>query len=127
LRECQTCAKLSSRQRVATLKNLKCKIYFDLFNTFLVTTWFHVLFHSWLFFTIILQCRKQFKKIKHNWMSGCVQTFDWFCISRSYKIRKYCSFLDIFNKTTSILPFIDCFCTGSWLPSEESYDTCGVP
>ena len=27
-------AKLSSRQRVATLKNLKYKIYFDLFNTF---------------------------------------------------------------------------------------------
>ena len=42
LRECQECAKLSSRQRVATLKNLKYKIYFDLFNTFLVTTWFHM-------------------------------------------------------------------------------------
>ena len=42
LRECQECAKLSSRQRVATMKNLKYKIYFDLFNTFLVTTWFHV-------------------------------------------------------------------------------------
>ena len=36
------CAKLSSRQRVATLKNLKYKIYLDLFNTFLVTTWFHM-------------------------------------------------------------------------------------
>uniref|UniRef100_A0A4W5MU75 P2X purinoceptor n=1 Tax=Hucho hucho TaxID=62062 RepID=A0A4W5MU75_9TELE len=36
--ECQECAKLSSRQRVATLKNLKYKIYIDLFNTFLVTT-----------------------------------------------------------------------------------------
>ena len=37
LREYQECAKLSSWQRVATLKNL---IYFDLFNTFLgVTTW----------------------------------------------------------------------------------------
>ena len=32
------CAKLSSRQRVATLKNLKSEIYFYLFNTFLVTT-----------------------------------------------------------------------------------------
>jgi hypothetical protein len=31
---------------VATLKNLKYKIYFDLFNTFLVTTQFYVLFHS---------------------------------------------------------------------------------
>ena len=30
LRECQECAKLSSRQRVATLRNLKSKIYYDL-------------------------------------------------------------------------------------------------
>jgi hypothetical protein len=35
LRESQECAKLSSRQRVATLKSLKYKIYFDLMNTFL--------------------------------------------------------------------------------------------
>ena len=42
LRECQECANLSSRQMVATLKNLKYNIYFDLFNTFLVTTWFHM-------------------------------------------------------------------------------------
>ena len=42
LRECQECAKLSSRQSVATLKNIKYKIYFDWFNTFLVTTWFHM-------------------------------------------------------------------------------------
>ena len=34
LRECQECAKLSSRQTGATLKNL--------FNTFLLTTWFHM-------------------------------------------------------------------------------------
>ena len=38
VRDCQECTKLSSRKRVATLKNLKYKIYFDLFNTFLVTT-----------------------------------------------------------------------------------------
>ena len=36
----------------------ECKIYFDLLNTFLVTTWFHVLFHSFDVLTIILQCRK---------------------------------------------------------------------
>ena len=42
LRECQECAKLSSRRRVATLKNLNSKIYFDLFNTFLVTKLFHM-------------------------------------------------------------------------------------
>ncbi|CDQ96925.1 unnamed protein product [Oncorhynchus mykiss] len=34
LRECQQCAKLSSRQRVATLKNLKYEIYFDLLTLF---------------------------------------------------------------------------------------------
>jgi hypothetical protein len=33
----QECVKLSSMQRVATLKNLKYKIYVDLFNTFSVT------------------------------------------------------------------------------------------
>jgi hypothetical protein len=38
LRECQECIPKLSRKRVATLKNLKSKIYFDLFNTFLVTT-----------------------------------------------------------------------------------------
>ena len=32
LSECQACAKVSSRQRVATLNNLKYEIYFDLFN-----------------------------------------------------------------------------------------------
>ena len=50
LRECQECAKLSSRQMVATLKNLKYKIYFDLLNTFLLNTWFHM----WYF--IVLMC-----------------------------------------------------------------------
>jgi hypothetical protein len=39
LRDWQECAKLSSRQR---LENLKYKIYLDLFNTFLVATWFHM-------------------------------------------------------------------------------------
>jgi hypothetical protein len=33
-------------------------IFLVLFNTFLVTTWFHVLFHSFDIFTVILQCRK---------------------------------------------------------------------
>ena len=42
LRECQECAKLTSRIRVAALKNLQYKIYFDMFNRFLVTTWFHM-------------------------------------------------------------------------------------
>ena len=53
MRECQEHKNMSSRQRVATLK----KIYFDLFNTFLVTTWFHmcyfiVLMSSLLFYNL---------------------------------------------------------------------------
>jgi hypothetical protein len=44
------------KAKVATLKNLKYKIYFDLFNTFWVTT--RALFHSFDVFTIILQFRK---------------------------------------------------------------------
>ena len=52
-------AKLSSRQRVATLKNLNYKIYFDLFNTFFGYYMIpYVLFHSCDVFTIILQCWK---------------------------------------------------------------------
>ena len=53
LRECQECATLSLRQRVATLKNLKCKIYFELFNTFLVTTWFHMCYSIVLMFSLL--------------------------------------------------------------------------
>ena len=40
------------------LWRISYQIYFDLLNTFLVTTWFYVLFHSFNVFTIILQCRK---------------------------------------------------------------------
>jgi hypothetical protein len=58
LRECQECGKLSSKAKGGYLKNLKCSIYFDLFNTFLVNTRFHVFFHRFDVFTIILQCRK---------------------------------------------------------------------
>ena len=58
-RECQECAKLSSRQRVATLKNLKYQIYLDLFNTFFGYYMIpYVLFYSVDVFSIILQCRK---------------------------------------------------------------------
>ena len=42
--------------KVTTLKNLKSKIYFDLFNTFLVTTWFLLCYFIVDVFTIILQC-----------------------------------------------------------------------
>ena len=40
MRECQECAKLSSRQRVATLKNLKYTLI--CLTLSLVTTWFHM-------------------------------------------------------------------------------------
>ena len=85
LRECQECAKLTSKQRVATLKNLKYYIYFDLFNTFLVTTWFHmcyftVLMSSLLFYNV----ENSLNKIKKLEWAG-VQTFDWYCtFSLSY-------------------------------------------
>ena len=57
------CAKLSSRQMVATLKNLKYKIHFDLFSTFSVTTWFYmcyfiVLMSSLLFYDVEISKNK---------------------------------------------------------------------
>jgi hypothetical protein len=57
LRECQACVKLSSSQRVAIWRISKNEIYFDLFNTFLVTTWFHmcyfiVLMSSLIFYNV---------------------------------------------------------------------------
>ena len=56
LTECQKCAKLSSRQNMAIWR-LKYKIYFDLLNTFLFTTWFHmcyfiVLMSALLFYNV---------------------------------------------------------------------------
>ena len=58
-------AKLSSRQRVTTLKNLKYKIYFDL-TLFLITTWVSLFFYN--------------VKNKEKPLSRCVQTFHWYCI-----------------------------------------------
>jgi hypothetical protein len=57
LRECKEYAKLSSRQRVATLKNVKYKVFFVFLNGLLVTTWFHmfyfiVLMSSLLFYNV---------------------------------------------------------------------------
>ena len=75
LRERQECAKLSSRQRVATLKNLKYKIYFDLFYTFVVTTWSHmcyftVVMSSLLFYNV----ENSLHFFLKTWMCRCVQT-----------------------------------------------------
>ena len=63
LRDCQECAKLSSRQRVATLKNLKSKTYLDLFDTFvgyymIPYVLFHSLMSSLLFYNVSC-CRLQ--------------------------------------------------------------------
>ena len=54
LREWQECEKLSSRQRVATSKNLKSQIYFDLFNIFwlLHLCYFRVVLSSLLFYNV---------------------------------------------------------------------------
>jgi hypothetical protein len=41
--------------RVATSKNLKYKIYFDLFNTFLVTTRFHTCYFIVLMSTLLFE------------------------------------------------------------------------
>ena len=71
LTECQECAKLSSRQRVATLKNLKSKIYLDLFNTFLVTTWFHMCYLIVLMSSLLLYNIENSKIKKNPWMSRC--------------------------------------------------------
>ena len=57
LRQCQECAKLSSRKRVATLKNLKYEVYLDLFIFFLLSTWFHVC-HFKVLITLIPSCPK---------------------------------------------------------------------
>ena len=77
LRESQECAKLSPRKSVATLKNLKSKIYFDLFNSFLVATWFHMSYFIGLMSSLLFY---DVKINKYPWMSRCVQTIDWYCI-----------------------------------------------
>ena len=67
-------------------------IYFDLFNTFLVTTWFHmcyfiVLRSSLLFYNV------EIVKIKKNpWMSRCYKTFDGSvcCICYSPIVNLFC-------------------------------------
>jgi hypothetical protein len=73
LREYQECAKLSLRQRVATLKNLKYKIYWDLFNTFFVTTWFHMCHFIVVMFSLLFYNVENSKDKKTPWMSRCVQ------------------------------------------------------
>ena len=57
LRECKACAKLSSKQRMATMKNLKYKRNVDLFNTFfgyymIPYVYFIVLISSLLFYNV---------------------------------------------------------------------------
>ena len=67
LRECQECSELSLRQRVATWKNLKYKIYFDLFNTFLVTTWFHMCYFIVVMSSLLFYNAENSKKKEKPW------------------------------------------------------------
>jgi hypothetical protein len=95
LRECQQCAQLSSSQRVATLNNLKSKIYFDLFNTFLVTIWFHtcyfiVLMSSLLFYNVENSTNKEKPS-----MSRCSKIFS--VKHKSYKGIQYLFFRQCFR------------------------------
>jgi hypothetical protein len=80
LRECQECAKLPSRQRVATLKNLKYRIYFVSFNTFLVTSWFHMCYFIVLMSSLLFYNVENSKIKKTPGMSRCDQTFVWYCL-----------------------------------------------
>jgi hypothetical protein len=66
--ECQKCAKLSSRQRVSTLKNQKCV---DLLNTFLVTKWFLVCSFIVLMSSLLsynIEDRKNKEKPLNEWV-----------------------------------------------------------
>jgi hypothetical protein len=58
----KVCVKLSSRQRVATLKNLKYDIYFDLFNTFFD---YYMILHDMCYF-IVLMSSLLFYNIEHS-------------------------------------------------------------
>ena len=72
LRECQECAKLSSRQRVSTLKNLKYKSLFWFLHDYIC--YLIVLMSSLLFYNVeIVQIKK------NPWIRWCVLTFDWYC------------------------------------------------
>ena len=73
-------AVIKSNQRVATLKHLKYKIYFDLFNTF---CW--LLHDSVLCYFIVLMSSLSFYTVENNTnknpgMSRCSKPSVWFCI-----------------------------------------------
>jgi hypothetical protein len=70
LTECQECAKLSSRQRVATLKNLKYKIYFDLFNSFVITTRCHMCNFKYLMSSLLFYNVENSKNKALEWVVG---------------------------------------------------------
>jgi hypothetical protein len=70
---------------VATLRNLKYKIYLDLFNTFLVTTGIHMCYYIVWMSSLLLynveNCKNKLEKIKKNpRMSRWDQMIEWFCI-----------------------------------------------
>jgi hypothetical protein len=68
------------KARVATLKNLKYKIYLHLFNTFFGYYMIpYVSFHSFDVCTIIINVENSTNKEKPL-IERCVQTFDWYCM-----------------------------------------------
>ena len=95
LRYCQECAKVSSRQRVATLKNL--------FNTFLVPTCFHMCYFIVLMSSLLFYNVENSKMKKNHWMSRCVRTFDWYCTYFSILYLKYQDAIATQNKITILV------------------------
>jgi hypothetical protein len=91
----QVTAMLSSRQSVATLKTLKYKIYFDLFNPFLVTTGFHMCYFIVLMSSLLFYNVEKKQSRKNILMSRCVQTFDWYCIYELIHLGTVDSVLDL--------------------------------
>ena len=76
LRECQVCAKLSSKAKDG-ISNIKyiliCLTILWLLHDSMC---YFIVMSSLLFY----KCKKIVKIKKNPWMSRCVQTFDWYCI-----------------------------------------------
>ena len=82
LRECQECAKLLWRQRVATLKNLKYKLYLDLFNTFFG---YYVIPYAFFHSLISSRCSwdRNAKQLVDNWLYS---HYDWNTLQARHSI-----------------------------------------
>ena len=72
------------------IRNLK--YYLILFNTFLVTTWFHMCYFIDLMSSLSFYNVEIVKITKNPWMSWCVQTFDWYCTLRVCPIGMFSTY-----------------------------------